>query len=174
MNGYQQTRPTPMAQHPDEAWVDPLFKLIIAGVIAVLAAVLMPIMIVALVVFVATKLLRVPWWIFFLFFLVLFFIFVSLDMSPVESLEKVFRKLMRTLNGGHSVEFDFLLRKLSNWWRLQFPEVVSLGGMLGAILKVSCHFRLLHGTRKRSGRRNALSTRLVVMQADRFDTRRSS
>ena len=137
MNSYQHARPSPMptAHHPDDAWVDPLFKLIVILVIGVLAAVLIPIAIVALVVFVAIKLLRIPWGIFFGFFLLLFFIFFSMDMSPIESLEKVFRKLMHVVNGKRAGELDFLLARIPHWWRLQFPEVISLGGMLGAILE---------------------------------------
>lgn len=134
MSGYPQARPTTVAQHPDEPWVDLLFKLIVGGVIAVLAAVLLPVVAVAVTVFVAIKLLRMPWWAFFVFFLVLFFVFISLDMSPVDSLSRVFRKLMRLMNGERALEFDLLMRKISKWWGLQFPEIVSVGGLLGSIL----------------------------------------
>jgi hypothetical protein len=124
-----------MARHPDEAWVDPLFKLIAGGVVVVIAAVLMPLLLVALATFVTIKVLRVPWWIFFLFFILLLVVFFTLDMSPIESIARVFRKLMRTLNGGRPLDFDFLLRKMTKWWGQQFPEVIPSGGLLGAIVE---------------------------------------
>lgn len=135
MNGYPQSHPTQMARHPDEAWVDPLFKLIAGGVVVVTAAVLMPVLLVALATFVAIKLLRVPWWIFFLFFILLLIVFFTLDMSPIESIARVFRKLLRMLNGGRPLEFDVLLRKMTRWWGQQFPQVIPAGGLLGAILE---------------------------------------
>lgn len=135
MNGYPQPHPTQMARHPDEAWIDPLFKLIAGGVVAVIAAVLMPVLLVALATFVAIKLLRVPWWIFFSFFILMLTFFFILDMSPIESIARVFRKLMRTVNGSRPIEFDFLMHRMTKWWSLQLPEVVAVGGALGAILE---------------------------------------
>ena len=124
-----------MARHPDEAWVDPLFKLIAGGVVVVIAAVLMPLLLVALATFVTIKVLRMPWWIFFLFFILLLIFIFTLDMSPIESIARVFRKLMRMLNGSRPLEFDFLMRKMTKWWGQQFPEVIPAGGVLGAILE---------------------------------------
>ena len=135
MNGYPQPHPTQMARHPDEAWIDPLFKLIAGGVVAVIAAILMPVLLVALAVFIAIKVLRVPWWIFFSFFILMLIFFFVLDLSPIESISKVFRKLMRTVNGNRPLEFDFLMHKMTKWWAQQFPEVIPAGGLLGAILE---------------------------------------
>ena len=134
MSGYAQPQQAQMAR-PNEPWVDPVFYLLVGGVVAVISAALIPIFVVALGTFIAIKLLRVPWWIFFSFFIVLMIAFIAFDMSPIESIARVFRKLMRFLNGGHFLEFDFLIHKLFRWWRLQFPEVVPAGAALGAILE---------------------------------------
>lgn len=135
MNGYAQPRPRKVTQHPDEAWVDLAFKLVVGAVVAAIAAVVFPILVIALVTFVIIKLLRIPWGIVFVFFIILFIFFLMIDMSPIESVAKVFRKMMRMLNGHRPLEFELLMHKMTKWWRLQLPEVISLGGLFGAILE---------------------------------------
>lgn len=125
---YQNRRPQPQ----NDVWVDLAFKGLLIFFLGAIGLLLLPAVVVAAVAAVLVGVLRLKWWTLLIAALVVFGVFNSLDVDPINRAEKVFRRSQSVWRSGTTNPFEKLWKKGDKLWRLGLPATIPLGLALGA------------------------------------------
>lgn len=130
---YAAGRPKP--SQPNEFRINLLFYGTIIGVAVVVAFVIVPVALTAVLVFALVKATGVKWWWIALLAFGLFLVMGAVDHSPLEDIEHAFRK-------AHTIAerrgFDIAVKRIwnhkENWWSLTIPAAIPIGGLIGSLM----------------------------------------
>lgn len=109
------------------------FKIVLILIGGAFAFLLLPAIVVGGLAAVLFGVLRLRWWMLIISALVVFGVFASLDMDPVQRAEKVMHRSHRIWNSGKPNTFKRMLDRSDELWTLGLPATIPLGLALAAI-----------------------------------------
>lgn len=128
-----QAYPNRQTYQQSDFFADYGFKIVLILIGGAVAFLLLPAILVGAIAAVLFGVLKLRWWMLLISALVVFGVFASLDMDPINRAEKVMHRSHKIWTSGKPNTFKRMLDRSDELWKLSLPATIPLGLVLGAL-----------------------------------------
>jgi hypothetical protein len=128
-----QAFPHQQSHQQSDFFADYGFKIVLIVLGGAIGFLLLPAVVVGAVAAILFGILRLRWWTLLISALLVFGVFASLDIDPIERGEKVMHRSHKIWTSGKPNTFKRMLNRSDGLWKLGLPATIPLGLALGAV-----------------------------------------